>query len=59
MFACFKRNLKSELKVAQLSGYVSEHAAYHHGEMSLQGTIINMAQSYVGSNNINLLMPIG
>jgi DNA topoisomerase-2 len=47
------------LKVAQLSGYVSEHGAYHHGEMSLQGTIIKMAQSYVGSNNINLLMPLG
>ena len=43
IYACFKRKLKQEIKVAQLSGYVSEHAAYHHGEMSLQGTIINMA----------------
>lgn len=33
LFACIKRNLvKGELKVAQLAGYVSEHAAYHHGE---------------------------
>jgi DNA topoisomerase II len=38
---------------------VAEHAAYHHGEMSLGATIINMAQNFVGSNNINLLMPIG
>ena len=59
MFGCFKRNLKSEVKVAQLSGYVSEHAAYHHGEASLQGAIINLAQIFVGANNINLLAPIG
>ncbi len=38
LFACFKRKLKSEIKVAQLSGYCAEHTAYHHGEQSLQGT---------------------
>lgn len=55
LFACFKRKLKNEIKVAQLSGYVAEHSSYHHGEMSLCATIVNMAQDYVGSNNINLL----
>lgn len=45
--------------MAQLSGYVAEHSAYHHGEVSLQMTIINMAQNFVSSNNINLLRPIG
>jgi DNA topoisomerase-2 len=59
LFAAFKRNLVSEIKVAQFSGYVSEHSAYHHGEASLNGAIVNMAQNYVGSNNINLLMPNG
>ena len=59
MYCAFKRNLKSEIKVAQLAGYVSEHGAYHHGEMSLHGAIINLAQNYVGTNNINLLMPEG
>ena len=59
LFSCFKRNLKNELKVAQLAGYVSEHSAYHHGEASLAQTIINMAQNYVGTNNINLLTPLG
>ena len=49
----------SEIRVAQLAGYVSEHGAYHHGEMSLNGTIINLAQDYVGSNNLNLLNPVG
>ena len=45
--------------MAQLAGYISEHAAYHHGEASLTQTIIGMAQNYVGSNNINLLSPCG
>ena len=43
IYACFKRKLRAEIKVAQLSGYVAEHSAYHHGEQSLQQTIINMA----------------
>jgi len=60
IFTCLKRNLtKKEIKVAQLAGSVAEVSAYHHGEASLMGTIINLAQNYVGSNNINLLQPIG
>jgi DNA topoisomerase-2 len=59
LYSCFKRNLKEEIRVAQLAGYVSEHAAYHHGEASLMSTIIGMAQNFVGSNNINLLRPVG
>jgi len=59
LFAAFKRRLTSEVKVAQFSGYVSEHSAYHHGEASLNGAIVNMAQNFVGSNNINLLEPNG
>ena len=59
LYSCFKRNLYKEIRVAQLAGYVSENAAYHHGEASLQGAIIGMAQNFVGSNNINLLEPNG
>jgi DNA topoisomerase-2 len=59
LFSAFKRKLTSEIKVAQFSGYVSEHSAYHHGEASLNGAIVNMAQTFVGSNNINLLEPNG
>lgn len=60
MYGCFKRRLlHEEIRVAQLAGYVSEHAAYHHGEASLVGTIVNLAQTFVGSNNINLLLPNG
>ena len=59
LYACFKRKLVNEIKVAQLSGYVAEHSAYHHGEQSLASTIVNMAQNFVGSNNVSLLMPNG
>jgi DNA topoisomerase-2 len=59
LFCAFKRNLTNEIKVAQFSGYVSENSSYHHGEASLNGAIINMAQTFVGSNNINLLEPLG
>lgn len=59
LFACFKRNLTKEIKVAQLSGYVSEKTAYHHGEVSLAQTIVGLAQTFVGSNNVNLLDPNG
>ena len=59
LWAARKRNLVSEIKVAQLAGYVSENAAYHHGEVSLTAAIVGMAQNFVGSNNINLLAPNG
>ncbi|KAF8203734.1 type II DNA topoisomerase [Pholiota molesta] len=59
IWGCFKRKMKAEIKVAQLVGYISEHAAYHHGEASLAATIINLAQDFVGSNNVNLLFPSG
>lgn len=60
LYAAFKRNLtREEIKVAQFSGYVSEHSGYHHGEASLNAAIIGMAQNFVGSNNINLFLPLG
>jgi len=59
LYSCFKRNLKKEIKVAQLAGYVSENSAYHHGEQSLYDSIIGLAHDYVGSNNIELLEPKG
>jgi len=59
LYTAFKRNLTSEIKVAQFSGSVSEISCYHHGENSLNGAIVGMAQDFVGSNNINLLEPKG
>jgi len=37
-------NQTGEIKVVQLAGKVSEKAAYHHGEASLQGSIVKLAQ---------------
>ena len=59
VYSAFKKNLVREIKVAQFSGYVSEHSGYHHGEMSLNKAIVGLAQNYVGANNINVLMPNG
>ena len=59
LYSAFKKNLVKEIKVAQFSGYVSENSCYHHGEMSLNKAIIGMAQEFVGSNNLNVLLPNG
>jgi len=59
LYASFKKKLTTEIKVAQFTGYVSEHSCYHHGEASLNQAIVGMAQNFVGSNNINLLEPSG
>ena len=59
LYSAFKKRLSSEIKVAQFSGYVSEHSCYHHGEESLNKAIVGMAQNFIGSNNINLLFPSG
>jgi DNA topoisomerase II len=59
LYAAFKRNLVSEIKVAQFGGYISEHSGYHHGEASLMKAIVGMAQEFTGANNISLFMPNG
>lgn len=59
LYAAKKRNLVTDLKVAQFGAYVAEHTGYHHGESNLFGTIIKMAQSFPGSNNVPLLSAEG
>jgi DNA topoisomerase-2 len=59
LYSAFKRNLKSEIRVAQFAGYVSEHSGYHHGEQSLNDAIVGMAQDFVGSNNLAWFVPQG
>ena len=62
LFGVFKKNLHyndKTIKVAQLSGYISENTNYHHGEQNLCDTIIKMAHCFVGTNNIPLLYPDG
>jgi DNA topoisomerase-2 len=59
LYTTFKRNIRKDIKVVELAGYVSGMTAYHHGEASLQQTIVGLAQTFVGSNNINCLEPSG
>jgi len=59
LYGLNKKNYKTEVKVSQLSGALIENTAYHHGNSSLEGTIIGMAQDLIGTNNINLLEPRG
>ena len=59
LHTCFRKNIKSEIKVAQLAAMVAEYTSYHHGEVSLADTIVKLAHDFMGSNNINLLHPAG
>jgi DNA topoisomerase II len=59
MYTSFSRNLKKDMKVGELGGLVSGLTNYAYGDTSLQQTIVGLAQDFVGSNNINLLVPSG
>jgi DNA topoisomerase-2 len=51
--------IKGEIKVSSLSGSIIKRLAYHNGDASCNQAIVGMAQNFVGSNNINLLLPVG
>lgn len=59
LFGARKKNCVQDIKVDQLRGFIGEHTAYHHGDASLNETIVGMAHDFVGSNNINFLLPSG
>ena len=59
LYTCFKTNLKKDMKVGELAAKVGGLTAYHHGDASLHGTIVGLAQNFVGSNNVNCLEPSG
>ena len=61
LYTVIKKNIKksNNIKVSQLANKVSELTCYLHGEVSLCDAIVNMAQQFVGTNNINLLYPMG
>jgi len=54
-----EKNIVKDMKVATTTGYVTTETEYHHGEVSMQETIVGIANDYVGSNNINLFAPKG
>ena len=48
-----------EIKVAGLASDTVKYAEYHHGEASLEQTIVRMAQAYPKARNLPLLLPLG
>jgi DNA topoisomerase II len=57
-----KLNINSaskKVRVANLAPTTAKETEYLHGESSLYGVIVGMATKYVGTNNINLLVPSG
>ena len=52
-------NNNREIKVFQLGGYIAEHMFYHHGDASLNGTIVKMAQRFPGALQFPYLSGIG
>lgn len=53
------RNKNSPKAVSNMAGNIKEKMEYHHGEKSLEGTIILMAQSFKGANNIPFIKDNG
>ncbi len=53
----WKNGKEKPLKVFQLAGRVAADAKYHHGDASLSGAIITMAQSF--KNSMPVLQSIG
>jgi len=49
----------NEIKVSQFASQAALKTSYHHGEVSMCDTIVNLAQNFTGSNNVNLFEPIG
>lgn len=59
LYTFLDKNIRHDVKVADVSGDISSKTAYHHASGSLEGGIIGMAQDFLGSNNLNLLVPAG
>lgn len=57
LYTILEKSIKEELKVSQLSSKAGEFSSYLHG--NLDGVIINLAQKFVGTNNVPLLTSEG
>ena len=55
LYSIIKRNVKTPKKVSNLKSEASLDTQYLHGDQSLEGVIVSMAQDFAGSNNIPLL----
>jgi DNA topoisomerase-2 len=52
-------NIKNDIKVSQLASKIAEQKEYLHGEVSLEGAIVTLAQNFVSTNNVPLLQAEG
>jgi DNA topoisomerase-2 len=59
IFTCLKQDIKNDVNVSNLASFVAILTACHYGEASLCNAVIRLAQNHVGSNNLNLLEPLG
>lgn len=59
LYTALSKNITKDYAVSSLAGLVKSATKYHHGEVSLEQGIVNLAQDYIGSNNISLLVPEG
>ncbi|KAL6948563.1 DNA topoisomerase 2 [Hanseniaspora vineae] len=59
IYGSFKHNVFKDTKVSTLAQYISAATEYHHGDAALQQTVVGLAQDFVGTNNIYLLIPKG
>jgi DNA topoisomerase-2 len=54
-----KQNIKSQMKVSALGSKVVDTSGYLHGDTSIQGAIVTLAQDFCGSNNLPIMEPVG
>lgn len=53
----FGHTTKGELKVGRAAGLAAELTKYHHGEVSMVNTMVDMCKYFVGSNNMCAIKP--
>lgn len=59
LWTFLRKKYKKEQKVAQMAGIIANYTHYHHGEDNISKAIINMAQDFVGANNLPYLKANG
>ena len=59
LYTALSKNITKDYAVSSLAGLVKSATKYHHGEVSLEQGIVNLAQDYIGSNNLPVLVPEG
>jgi DNA topoisomerase-2 len=59
LYTVLEKNITKPTIVSRLSATVAEFTNYVHGQVSIEGVIVNMAQDFVGANNLPYLVPEG